>query len=95
MDERSQEFERLRELHKNDLDENIFLKARLEELKEANEIERKQLEEQMNLMIHSQAGQFAQESQRFTSLQNALQEEVIQSQQRIEEQKQEISWLRR
>jgi hypothetical protein len=95
LDERTHEFERLRGLHKNDLDENIALKTRLEDLKRINELERKELEYQMKNIIHSQAGKFAKESERFSSLQAALQDQVIQLHSCVSEQNHEISWLKR
>jgi len=50
------------------------------------ETEKKQLEQQMSHVIHSQAGQLASQRQKISSLQKALQDELAVSQNRIAEQ---------
>ena len=69
-----------------DAKENSALKNRLQELKEANELEKKQLESQVSTVIHSQAGHIAAQRQKITMLQSALQDELAMSQNRIAEQ---------
>ena len=94
LDERTNEFERLRMEQMRDAKENMALKVRLEELNAANENEKKLLEKQMSNVIHSQAGQLASQRQKISSLQQALQQELAVSQNRIAEQEKEIRWLK-
>lgn len=54
LDERTLEFERLRQVQLQDAEENNALKSRLQELKSTNEKEKHQLEAQMKHVIHSQ-----------------------------------------
>jgi hypothetical protein len=68
------------------VDKRSALKNRLQELKEANELEKKQLESQVSTVIHSQAGHIAAQRQKITMLQSALQDELAMSQNRIAEQ---------
>jgi hypothetical protein len=86
LEDRSLEFDKLRLLQMRDAKENLTLKNRLQELKEANEVERKQLESQVSTVIHSQAGHIAAQRQKISMLQSALQEELSLSQNRIAEQ---------
>ena len=95
LDERSNEFEMLRHSHLRDAHENEALKRRLQKLKEANEREKKQLENQMSNIIHSQAGQLAKQNEKISTLQQSLQDELTVSQNRIAEQEQEIKWLKK
>ena len=95
LDERTLEFERLRLLQLKDAKENMSLKERLQELNVMNESEKKQLETQMSHVIHSQAGQLAAQKEKISSLQNALQNELAISHNRIAEQEREIKWLKR
>ena len=78
-----------------DASENLALKSRLQELKEANEREKKQLESQISQVIHSQAGQINSQKQKINKLQSALQDELTLSQNRIAEQEKEIKWLKK
>ena len=86
MEDRSTEFDKLRLVQMRDAKENSALKNRLQELKEANEMEKKQLESQVSTVIHSQAGHIAAQRQKITMLQSALQDELAMSQNRIAEQ---------
>jgi hypothetical protein len=86
LEDRSTEFDKLRLLQMRDAKENSALKNRLQELKEANELEKKQLESQVSTVIHSQAGHIAAQRQKITMLQSALQDELTMSQNRIAEQ---------
>lgn len=95
LEERSNEFARLQLLHLADSKENSSLRGRLEELQLANEIEKKELEEQMSRVIHSQEGQLAMQKDRIVSLQGALEQELSLSLNRIAEQEEEIKWLQR
>jgi chromosome segregation ATPase len=95
LDDRSDEFDRLRNLHLRDSSEIEELKARLQQLRDANEIEKKELEAQMSHIIHSQAGQLASQRQKISSLQQSLQEELAASQNRIAEQEREINFLKK
>jgi chromosome segregation ATPase len=95
LDERTKEFERLRVLHMEDARENSTLKSRLQELQLANEFEKKELEDQMSQVIHSQAGQLALQKDRIYSLQQALEVELSVSLNRIAEQEQEIKYLQK
>ena len=54
-----------------------------------------QLEQQMSLVVHSQAGQLASQRQKISSLQQALQDELAVSQNIIAEQEKEIKWLKK
>lgn len=95
LDERTLEFERLRLVQLKDAKENMSLKERLQELNAMNETEKKQLETQMSHVIHSQEGQLAAQKEKISSLQNALQNELAVSHNRIAEQEREIKWLKR
>ena len=54
LEDRSNEFERLRHTQLIDATENEALKERLRQLQDANDEEKKQLEQQMSNVIHSQ-----------------------------------------
>jgi len=95
LDERTAEFERLRLLQAQESEENSVLKSRFEELKAANEREKMELETQMKQLIHSQAGEFAQETKKFSILQTGLQDELKRSHHKILEQEKEILWLKK
>jgi hypothetical protein len=95
LDERSKEFERLCHVQMKDAKENMALKARLQELTNANEAEKKQLEKQMSHIVHSQAGQLVVQREKFTQLQKSLQDELLISQERIAEQEKEIKFLKK
>lgn len=95
LEERQIEFESLRHVQLQDATEKANLKARLEELTKANELEKQQLEMQMSHVIHSQAGQLALQREKINSLQSSLQEELMISQNRIVEQEREINWLKK
>ncbi len=86
----------MRLLRLSDRDESLALRARYEELREANDQERRLLEAQLRQVIGSaaQAGQLEQRSQ-FDALQAALQEELTLSQSILAEREGEISWLKR
>lgn len=83
LDERTMEFDKLRQLQKIDSEENFVMKKRLEEMKAANELEKNQLEAQMKHIIHSQAGQLVNQTKKLSQLQVALQDELVLSQNRI------------
>ena len=85
LDERTVEFDKLRKLQKIDSEENFLMKRRLEEMKAANELEKNQLEAQMKHIIHSQAGQLVNQTNKLSQLQVALQDELLLSQNRIGE----------
>ena len=95
LDERTREFERLRQLHLEENKENLALKTRLQELQLANEFEKRELETQMSQVIHSQAGELAMQKERIVSLQSALEQELSVSLNRIAEQEREIKWLQK
>lgn len=95
LEDRSNEFERLRLIHLKDTNENVSLKTRLQELQAANESEKLELENQLSHIIHNQAGQLVNQKERISSLQQSLQDEVQVSQNRIAEQEKEIKWLKR
>lgn len=95
LDERSTEFEHLKHTQMRDSNENNALKSRFQLLKDANEREKKQLENQMSHLIHSQAGQLATQRLKSQTLQQGLQEELAASQERIAKQEKEIQWLKR
>lgn len=95
LEERRVEFETLRNLQIQDAHEKSLLRSRLEELTKANEMEKKQLENQMSHIIHSQAGQLALQREKIVSLQTSLQDELLISQNRIVEQEREISLLKK
>ena len=95
LDERSTEFEHLKHTQMRDSNENNALKSRFQLLKDANEREKKQLENQMSHLIHSQAGQLATQRLKSQTLQQGLQEELAASQERIAKQVKEIQWLKR
>lgn len=95
LEERSNEFERLRLIQLKDSRENGALKSRLQEMKLANEAEKKMLEHQVSQLIHSQAGHLASQKEKIAQLQTALQDELTISQNRIAEQEQEIKWLKK
>jgi len=94
LEERSVEFERLRMAQLQDAQENSSLKVRLQELKITNENEKAMLEKQVSHVIHSQAGHIASQREKISTLQNALQDELTLSQNRIAEQEKEIKWLK-
>lgn len=95
MEERSNEFERLRVMQMQDARENNALKSRLQEMSRANEAEKKLFEQQVSQVIHSHAGYLASQKEKVATLQVALQEELIHSQNRIAEQEKEIIWLKK
>eukprot|EP01040_Poterioochromonas_malhamensis_P019835 gene19835-23536_t len=95
LEDRSREFDRLRLVHMKDSKENMALKSRLEEMKAANESEKKMLEQQVSQLIVSQAGHLASQKEKIAQLQTALQDELTMSQNRIAEQEQEIKWLKK
>eukprot|EP01038_Epipyxis_sp_PR26KG_P006383 gene6383-8793_t len=95
LDDRTTEFERLKLLQMKDAKENLALKGRLTELKDANEKEKKLLEAQISQVIHSQAGQINSQRHKISVLQSALQDELTMSQNRIAEQEKEIKWLKK
>ena len=95
MEDRSREFERLKLLQMKDSKENTALKMRLQEMKLANDAEKKMLEQQVSKLIHSQAGYIANQKDKINQLQTALQDELTISQNRIAEQEQEIKWLKK
>lgn len=81
LQDRSVEFEHLRNTQLKDANENNALKARFQQLKETNEEEKKQLAIQMSSIIYNQAGQ------------QSLREDLEVSQGKILEQQREISNL--
>lgn len=82
LQDRSVEFEHLRNTQLKDANENNALKARFQHLKDTNEEERKQLEIQMSQIIYNQAGQ------------QVLREDLEVSQGKMREQQREISMLK-
>jgi hypothetical protein len=80
LEDRSKEFERLKLLQMKDAKENHALKSRLQEMKVANDAEKKLLETQVSKLIHSQAGYIASQKDKITQLQGALQDELTISQ---------------
>ena len=95
LEDRSNEFERLRLQHLKGSHENSSLKSRLQELQAANEAEKLELENQLSHIIHNQAGQLVNQKEKISSLQKSLQDEIQVSQNRIAEQEKEIKWLKR
>jgi hypothetical protein len=95
LEERTAEFNRLRLLQLKDSKENSALKMRLQEMKIANDSEKRLLEQQVSKLIHSQAGYIASQKEKISHLQVALQDELTISQNRIAEQEQEIKWLKK
>lgn len=95
LDARTVEFDRLRGVQLRDATENKELKSRLQEMNEANEREKTELEAQMSRVIHSQAGELATQKKKLSYLQSALQEELAISQNKIAEQEKEINWLKK
>jgi hypothetical protein len=94
LEERTLEFDRLRQAQQQDAQENSSLKGRLQEMKYANDNEKRLLDQQVSQVIHSQAGQLASQREKISSLQTALQDELSLSQNRIAEQEKEIKWLK-
>ena len=95
LDERTTEYDRIRQSQLHDAQENEALKKRLQELNVQNEKEKKQLELQMKQVIHSQAGQLISQKQKISHLQQALQDDLAVSLNRITEQEKEIKWLKK
>ena len=95
MDDRNAECERLSLMHIDDSEQNAALKARYHDLQVANEREKKQLEQQMRKVIHSQEGQLRSQQVRISQLQESLQGELALSQNKIAEQENDIKWLKR
>lgn len=94
LEERTLEYERLKLSQMKDAEENNNLKYKLNELSNANDIERKQLEKQMSSVIHSHAGQLASHKDRITYLQKSLRDELAVSHDKIIEQEREIELLK-
>jgi chromosome segregation ATPase len=92
--QRTEEFDRLRDLHSNDAHENQMLRQRLEELGRANENEKKAMEIKVAHVIHNQAGQMALQQRQVTNLQVRLQDELESWQHKCAAQKVEIHNLR-
>ena len=78
LEARSMEFTRLKTNQLQDAQENLILKARLQDLNYTNDMEKKELEKQMSNVIHSQAGQLSEHKDRISNLQGALQSELSQ-----------------
>lgn len=95
MEDRQIELERLKFSQKQDAQENSVLKMRLQEMKAANDSEKRLLEAQVSQVIHSQAGHIAAQRDKIAVLQTALQGELTLSQNRIAEQEKEIKWLKK
>lgn len=94
LDDRTAEFDRLKMLHMRENSENATLKSKLTELNAINDQEKKQLEQQMGQIIHSQLGQLEVQKRKIVSLQDSLQQELAVSQNVIAEQDREIKWLK-
>jgi len=94
LDDRTAEFDRLKTVQQMDKSENTTLKGKLTELNAANDQEKKQLEQQLSQIIHSQAGQLEVQKRKIVSLQDNLQQELAVSQNVIAEQDREIKWLK-
>ena len=94
LDARTHEFEQLQLAQMKESKENSLLKAKLQSLNAMNEAEKGQLEKQMATIITSQAGQLANQREKISLLQGALQKELAISQSRIKEQEKEINWLK-
>ena len=82
LEDRSSEFDRLRLVQLKESSENSQLKQKLEQLKHANETEKKQLESQVANVIHSQVGHINAQREKIAMLQGALQDELTMSQNR-------------
>ena len=76
--------------HVRDTNENMALKISLQQMNDTNEKEKRQLEDQMCHVIHSQAGQLAVQKDKISALQGALEKELSVSYNRIAEQEKEI-----
>ena len=83
LEDRTNEFDRLRLLQLKESKENVTLRQRLTELKIANESEKKLLEKQVATVIHSQVGHINAQRNKIEMLQTALQDELTTSQNRI------------
>ena len=94
LEERTREFDRLRDLHSSDAQENMQLRRRLEEIGRVNETEKAEMEMKVAQVIHNQAGQMAMQRRAVASLQGRLQDELESWQHKCEEQKAEIVELR-
>ena len=92
--ERTEEFDRLRDLHSTDTLENQKLRVRLEEIGRVNESEKAEVEMKVASIIHNQAGQMALQRRAVTALQSRLSEELNSWRQKCEEQKAQISELK-
>jgi ankyrin repeat protein/chromosome segregation ATPase len=94
LDERSLEFDRLRNLHLQDVQEKSELKSRLAQLHAINEAEKAELESKMSTIVHSQAGQIATQRQKINVLQIGLKGELAQAKQEVTQKTEEIKWLK-
>jgi hypothetical protein len=94
LDERSLEFDRLRSMHLQDVQEKTELKSRLSQLSAMNEAERTELEAKMSTIIHSQAGQISTQRQKISVLQKGLSGELAVTKQTVVQKDEEIRWLK-
>jgi hypothetical protein len=92
--DRTQEFDRLKDLHSSDAQENFHLRQRLEEIGRVNETEKQEMESKVANIIHNQAGQMALQRRQVSDLQSRLQDELESWQAKCAEQKVEIHNLR-
>jgi len=92
--QRTEEFDRLRDLHSSDAQENQVLRSRLTEIGRVNEIEKTEMEMKVAQVIHNQAGVLAVQRRQVTDLQARLTEELSDWQHKCAEQKAEIIGLR-
>lgn len=92
--QRTEEFDRLRDLHSSDAQENQVLRQRLTEIGADNETEKKEMETKVAQIIHNQAGAMAVQRRQVMDLQTRLTEELANWQHKCAEQKVEIAGLR-
>lgn len=94
LDERSLEYDRLRNMHLQDMQEKRELKSRLSQLSTMNEAEREELEAKMGTIIHSQAGQISTQRQKISVLQKGLTGELALAKQEVQQKEEQIAWLK-
>ena len=97
LQERTVEFERLRDLAAGGQQENELLRKQLEGLGQANEREKKEMEAKLSGVIHNQAGQMASQRRLASTLQNEVetyQEKCAKQAAEIQKQGAEIHNLR-
>ena len=93
LNERSEEFERLRALRIQDVQEKAELKSKLSQLEALNEAEKCELEAKMSTIIHSQAGEITNQRQKISILQKGLKGELATVKSELSEKEEKIKWL--